>query len=633
MCGLAGLLAIDDALTLEEIENLQAMGVVLAHRGPDDSGCYVDPQNRCGFSFRRLAVIDVEGGRQPIANEDQTVWVACNGEIYNFQDLRRELTYGGHRFATRCDVEVIVHLYEDHGRRCLEKLHGMFAVALWDQRRGRLLLAVDRAGKKPLYYSQIGRRLAFGSELKALRRWRGFRADIDEPAVLDYLATGYIGPIRSIYRQVRKVPPGHYLTFDAATGRWGLPVPYWRLSGATTQSYRGTYRQACAELEQRLLEAVKLRLISDVPLGVLLSGGLDSSIVTALMVKAGADDVKTFSAGFEQQRYNELPLARALADHVGSRHTELMIQPPSAQQALEIAAAFDEPFGDSSAIPTYLICRLTRRHVTVALTGDGGDELFGGYWRYRAIQAIKQALTHRAGALTGLLEPWLTSAEHRSVATYTRRFLQACRAQSPGHAYASLIGPFAAPHCVNIIGPRLQRFLPDHVNAVADIFEAGAYGADPAGAAMWTDFHIYLPCDLLTKIDRASMAHGLECRCPILDHHLAEFAFSLPIKWRTTRLAGKRILRDTFGQLLPPILLKAPKRGFGVPIGAWLRNQWRDLVGEFLSKPLAAEEGWVSENVIKSLVREHQARQADHGHRLWVLIVLEAFLRSKPAPA
>lgn len=630
MCGLAGLLAIDQQLDQQQIENLQAMGQALEHRGPDDEGLYVDPENRMALAFRRLSIIDLGGGHQPMSNEDKTIWVACNGEIYNFQQLRSELIDSGHQFSTNSDTEVIVHLYEQFGWQCLGKLGGMFALAIWDQQIGRLILAVDRAGKKPLYYTQAAGRFAFASELKSLERWDDFDGRLDHTSLLEYLAYGYIGPQRSIYKDLWKLPPGHFLSLSSQNGRWTVPTRYWQMPRTR---FRGSYQDACVVLEEKLARAVRLRLISDVPLGVLLSGGLDSSIVTALTARASSKPVRTFSAGFEAEKYNELPLARIMAQHVGTDHTELMIKPPDAQQLLDIATGFDEPFADSSAIPTYLICQLTRQHVTVTLAGDGGDELFGGYRRHRAARVLRRVRQVAGGSLLGQIDKLLPASEYRSAASYLKRFALASKARTLGSAYSSLVGVFQQPALGAILGPALQESAANYRDQIAILFDSHTFSSDPAGMAMWADFNNYLPGDLLVKIDRASMANALECRSPLLDTDVTEFAFSLPARWRAGLLTGKKILRDTFGKLLPSEVLKAPKRGFGVPIGSWLRGPMQNLLHELLDKPQAVQSELLDGGAVQQLIDQHLAGRADNGHQLWSLLVLEMFLRRKPIAA
>jgi len=628
MCGLAGLLAIDQQLDQQQIENLQAMGQALEHRGPDDKGLYVDPENRMALAFRRLSIIDLGGGHQPMPNEDKTIWAACNGEIYNFQQLRSELIDSGHQFSTNSDTEVIVHLYEQFGWQCLGKLGGMFALAIWDQQIGRLILAVDRAGKKPLYYTQAAGRFAFASELKSLERWDDFNGRLDHTSLLEYLAYGYIGPQRSIYKDLWKLPPGHFLSLSSQNGRWVVPTRYWQMPRTR---FTGSYQDARVVLEEKLAQAVRLRLVSDVPLGVLLSGGLDSSIVTALTTRASSKPGRTFSAGVEAEKYNELPLARMMAQHVGTDHTELMIKPPDAQQLQDIATGFDEPFADSSAIPTYLICQLTRQHVTVALAGDGGDELFGGYRRHRAARVLRRIRQVAGGSLLGQLDKLLPASEYRSAASYFKRFAVASGAKTVGSAYSSLVGVFQQPALGAILGPALQESAANYRDQIAILFDSNTFGNDPAGMAMWADFNNYLPGDLLVKIDRASMANALECRSPLLDTDVTEFAFSLPVRWRAGLLVGKKILRDTFGKLLPAELLNAPKRGFGVPIGSWLRGPMHNLLHEFLEKPQAVQAELLDGGAVQQLIDQHLAGRADNGHQLWSLLVLEMFLRRKLA--
>ncbi len=565
------------------------MNATLVHRGPDEGS--VDTFGRCVLGHRRLQVIDLATGSQPVTNERGDVVAVFNGELYTFAELRAELAAKGHDVRGTGDTPVIPHLYEEHGPDFVERLSGMFAVAVWDASRERLLLARDRVGKKPLLWTRLSDgTLAFASELKALLAL-GIRREIDPAAIDEFLALQYIRAPRTALRGVHKLPPAHYLV--AENGNEHLER-YWQLEPRDSASVD--------EVREAVLGAVRRRLVADVPLGALLSGGLDSSVVVAAMAQASAAPVRTFTVGFGEPRYDERPYARAVAQRYGTEHTELVVEPNVPETLERLVETFDEPLGDEAALPTFLISEVARQHVTVALTGDGGDEAFAGYERYRA---------HRlAGRLHGA--PGLgasgsalrrLSREPRSTANRAGRFLQAAAA-SPAERYSRLMEVFPLALRRELLGEAHEVRLEPPRSGVAGL--------------QLLDVETYLPGDLLLKADLASMAHSLELRSPLLDHEVLELGVSLP-----ESLAGKQALRQAFAADLPAEVLTRRKTGFGVPISSWFRNELREPAADLL----LADRSLVSRATVKRLLDEHVSGRVDHGHRLWCLVVLELWQR------
>ncbi|MEW6249980.1 MAG: asparagine synthase (glutamine-hydrolyzing) [Planctomycetota bacterium] len=622
MCGIAGILSLSPRTRVDPAE-LDLMAAPLVHRGPDDQGRYVDPQRRCGLAFRRLSIIDLAGGNQPIANETRTVWTVFNGEIYNFPELRAELQVRGHRFSTRTDTEVIVHLYEEHGEGCFERLAGMFALALWDERRGRLLLARDRFGKKPLTYAVHDERLYFASEAKAILALPGVPRDLDPQSLHRYLIFQYVPAPHSIYRDFSKLLPGHYLTLEASRPLDDRPRAYWRLE---PRPFAGNYDDAKARLGELLTAAVRKRLIADVPLGAFLSGGVDSSIVVALMRALGVSPLRTFSIGFPDPRYDETTYARRVAERFGTEHHEHVVT-PEAREILDLLAwHFDEPFADSSAIPTYYVSRWTRQYVTVALSGDAGDECFAGYDRYRAVQ-LAARLDILPRALRSLFAAGAGLAPHAHPRTFGNRLhrFATALAGTPVQRYLAWVNVFPPALLADGYAPEFRARLDlDEPRAwLARLYDA--HPGPAADRAMHADFHSYLPYDLLTKVDIASMACSLECRAPFLDHELVEFARALPLEWRLARRGGKHILKDWARGRVPDVVLHRPKMGFGVPVGQWFRRELADLLRDrvLASDSLALRifrPAWLTQ-----LVETHIAGRANYEHPLWALLMLEAW--------
>lgn len=612
MCGIAGFVGWEQRGE-ESAATLRAMCDAIRHRGPDDAGYHTAPGVAIGM--RRLSIIDLAGGSQPIGNEDGTVQVVFNGEIYNYRELRTELIAAGHRFRTDSDTEVLVHLYEERGERLVHSLRGMFAFAVWDEKRQRLLLARDRLGIKPLYYWGTPQRLAFASELKSLQRLEGFPSRIDPRAVGQYLALGYVPEPDCIFAGVRKLRPGCVLVWEK--GREVQVSRYW--SPAVAENSRITEEDAAAELRRLLTEAVRYRLIADVPLGAFLSGGVDSSAVVAEMGRQMERPVRTFSIGFEEPEYNEAPHAAAVAAALGTEHTELIVRPDADALVERVIAAFDEPFADSSAIPTLLVSELARKHVTVVLSGDGGDEIFGGYTRYLDFARRNVPIP---AVLRGLLGRLAAGAPHGLLGR--RRLLELSRSFRGRYA-----GMVAVPLAVAEGGIAKPEVV-DAAGSLEDLF-AGWFEhfreRDEQTQLTLVDALSYLPGDILTKVDRMSMAVSLEARVPLLDHPLVEFAASLPAAFKFRQGQGKWIFREAVADLVPPPVLRKPKQGFGVPLDVWFRGPLRHRIDRLLRSDAPVRE-YVDGAALTRLTDEHQRARRNHAGVLWRALVLNMWLES-----
>ncbi len=631
MCGICGIVSSLE-LPAESSDRVRAMSQALRHRGPDDHGIYTD--SAAALAIRRLSIIDVAGGHEPIANEVFCVWVVFNGEIYNYRELRSDLESRGHRFRTRSDSEVIVHAYEEYGTECPARLAGMFAFAIWDSTRHRLFAARDRLGQKPFYYARCGERLCFGSELKALLTLPDLPREIDDVALHHYLSLQYVPEPWSIYRDIRKLPAAHWLAFEDGRLRLGR---YWSLDFEPKLVL--DEQQAGEELRRLLEQAVRRRLMSEVPLGAFLSGGLDSSIVVGLMAKHSSTPVKTFSIGFTFESLNELPHARKVAEHWHTEHHELVVTPERFDDLLpRLVDAFDEPFADSSAFQTYYLARETRRHVTVALNGDGGDECFAGYPRYwldryvRPYAALPGWLTQRlAPALFDLLpEPEQEVIEANWVLGL-KRLAQVARI-SPKASILRWGSYFDEAMKSKLYSPELGTRLEgvDSAELLAADFD-GARAESFLDRTLSVDLRSYLCGDILAKTDRMTMAHSLEGRSPFLDHELLEFVARLPARFKLRGRRGKVLLRDSFSEMLPPGIERRPKRGFAPPIESWLRHELRPAVHDLLLGPEAKLADLFSRRRMNDIVGEHETGKRDHGRRIWALLMLEGWLRRSSA--
>ena len=621
MCGIAGALSLSNAQPLTIAPMLDA----LQHRGPDGEGEWSD--GRCALGQRRLAIIDLSSaGQAPLSNEAGDVWVTFNGEIYNFVELRTELEKLGHRFRSGTDTEVIVHAYEQWGTRCVHRFRGMFAFAIWDQSKGRLFIARDRVGKKPLFYMRHGGDLLFASELQGLLALPAVPREPDAEALHTYLSWGYIPAPLTGFKGIKKLPAGHHMVIDTTK-----PDPvdqvtrYWDLRYSDKPPT--SQEEAGERLRTTLTEAVRLRLISDVPLGAFLSGGIDSSIVVGLMASLSPTPIKTFSIGFEEAAYDELAHARRVAQLWGTDHHEQIVKPDALEVVPLLARHYGEPFADSSAIPTFYVSQMTRQHVTVALNGDGGDESFCGYDRYWGAlwaQRLRRVPGLNVGAgLTARLAP----ADPKSTLTRATRFLQAA-GRRDADLYARWMSYFTPEDKGRLCSADFAKAAGSQSRPewFATLMADGD-ARDPAERAMSVDVRSYLPYDLLVKVDIASMANSLEGRSPFLDHEVMELAASLPMSMKLRGRSGKQLLKTAFSDLLPTENVNRPKMGFGVPVGEWFRGPLRDLLHDALLSRAASERGYFREAEVRRLVQEHEQGQQEHGAKLWNLLMLEMWHR------
>ncbi|MBD0372883.1 MAG: asparagine synthase (glutamine-hydrolyzing) [Pyrinomonadaceae bacterium] len=624
MCGIAGFVEREkeDAPGLgpERAEVLDRMCLVISHRGPDDQGTMV--RGTAALGMRRLSIIDLAGGHQPISGCDSRVTVVFNGEIYNYRELQKDLEARGHRFQTHSDTESIVHLYEEYGAACVEHLRGMFGFAIWDERERELFLARDRAGKKPLYYTLTPRgTLVFGSELKSLLEHKEVERSSDVEALDAYLTFGYVPDPLSIFRGVRKLPPGHHLTYKDGKIKveqyWDFPF-----EEETVQRSESDYLE---ELSALLDEAVRLRLVADVPLGAFLSGGVDSSAVVAFMSRHTAQPVKTFSIGFHEDSYSELKYARVAAKHFGTDHHEFIVTPDICHIVDELAWHFDEPFADSSAIPTYMVSKLAREHVKVVLSGDGGDELFAGYTRY-AVDRRRSGFAHLPSALRrGVMRPLSRSLPHGA---WGRNFLYNI-ALDPIDRYVDSISVFSELNKPSLYTEDFRREFQAHERIVERYrsLAASVTTKEPLDGMLYLDSKTYLPGDILTKVDRMSMAVSLEARVPLLDHRLIEFVSRIPASMKMRGLEAKHIFKRAVRDHVPAEILDRPKQGFGMPLQQWINEQLRERIRETLSDKRTRERGIIEERYVRRLLDEHERNRRDHSGQLWALFMLEEWHR------
>lgn len=632
MCGIVGVFDLRGRRPVDE-RLLRAMNDAQVHRGPDQDGAHLGPG--LGLGHRRLSIIDLSSGRQPMYNEDGTVVVVYNGEIFNFMDLRAELLRAGHHFETECDTEVIVHAWEEWGARSVERFRGMFAYALWDERQQILFLVRDRIGIKPLYYCETASGwLVFGSELKALLVHPEVAREIDPAAIEDYFALGYVPDPRSIYRGIGKLEPGHTLTIRRAGERASGPVvaQYWDLHFAAAPQQEASVK---AELIERLSEAVRIRMIADVPLGAFLSGGVDSSAVVAMMARAASDPVNTCSITFADPRFDESAYAEAVARRYATRHYAEQVDPDDFGLLDRLAGVYDEPFADSSAIPTYRVCEVARRRVTVALSGDGGDEGFAGYRRYRwhlREQSVRRALPQTLrGPLFGALAVCYPKLDWAPRPLRAKSTLQAL-ARSAIEAYFHNFSLIPDTERRALYSPALRRALAGY--RAIEVFNRHLPKApeDPLSQVQYLDFKTYLPGDILTKVDRASMAHSLEVRVPILDHKFVEWHATLPPALKLHNMEGKYIFKRALEPYLPQEVLYRPKMGFAVPLASWFRGPLRERTRSALLAGSLAEYDLFDPTRVARLVGDHQAGRRDHSAAIWALLMFEAFLRGARPP-
>ncbi|WP_437190971.1 asparagine synthase (glutamine-hydrolyzing) [Planctomicrobium sp. SH527] len=635
MCGIAGAVwnRLDAAIDRSVLSH---MTTAIQHRGPDDVGMFFSSElegnsspSQCALGHRRLSIIDLAGGHQPLSNEDGTVWTIFNGEIYNYRELRDELISRGHRFSTSSDTEVIVHLYEEFGQRCVEKMRGMFAFAVWDNRHGRLLLARDRMGQKPLIYRNTGTQLLFASELKALLQAPGVTRQVNPKSIDLFLTYQYIPHPHSIFEGIHKLPPAHVAVWEAGEVTVSR---YWEAPYSTVSTKPMSEEDWRKELRETLTEAVRLRMRSDVPIGAFLSGGVDSTIIAGLMQSLSDRPIHTFSIGFPIKEYDERSYARQAAAHLKTEHHEYLVEPSALEMLPKLIWHYDEPFGDSSAIPTMYLSDVTRQVVKVSLSGDGGDELFAGYSRYQAVH-----LAGRADWLPAPLKAMLgwrmwqripTSTKQGAWGRRGKRFIEAL-SQSPERRYLRWIGIFDQQLRNELYTPEFSNQLGgfDSGNFILDAYQQCPQ-RDFVTRTTSVDVQTYLPCDILTKVDIASMAYGLEARSPFMDHRVAELAARMPIELKFQPGQGKKILIETFRDLLPTSIQNRPKMGFGVPIDHWMRNEYRDMLRELLLSERSLQRGIFRKEAVERLINEHLTERWDHAYRLWNLLCLELWHRT-----
>lgn len=619
MCGICG---VWNYQTNELVDRdlVQRMTSTLAHRGPDDSGVYFEDTCGVGLGFRRLSIIDLShAGCQPMSNEDGSVWIVFNGEIYNFLSLRTELKARAHTFRSSTDTETVIHEYEELGTDCLRNLNGMFAFAIWDANRQRLLMACDRVGKKPLYYLDDGQRLVFASELKAILADHSIPREVDYTALSEYLALGYVPAPRTIFRDIHKLPPGHIMVLEkgkAVTRR------YWDWLPAFSADFARSEEEWIEMLQALLQTVVSERLISDVPMGVLLSGGVDSSAVVAAMAELGHRPIRTFSIGFEDEECSELPYARLIAQRFGTEHHEETVQPGHVRELLpRLVLQFDEPFADYSALPTYFVSKMARQHVTVALSGDGGDEALAGYNRYAQMMCEtgfdKMSLTLRQ-ALMAIPAKLLPSGRPG------RRFAQRMRV-SFNQRYAFCMRGLSEEQICALIRRDVAVHLERDGNSCISAAMQNAGALDQVSRMQYADSVTYLPGDILVKVDRMSMANSLEIRSPFLDYRFLELVATIPSQLRLRGNRGKYIFRKAMRAWLPDEILERPKMGFGFPLRDWFRDSLAGYAMDVFTDPVVKTHGLIDPKSATRLVRMHQSGKWDLGVPLWTLLVLEVW--------
>lgn len=621
MCGIAGY--VSGGAPAEQLI-AQKMCDQIRHRGPDDEGFYVD--GRCAIGMRRLSIIDIAGGHQPISNEDGTVWVVFNGEIYDYQNLRRDLIARGHQFRTNSDTETLVHLYEQEGIAGIAKLRGMFAYAIWDARHRKLLLVRDRFGKKPLYYTQTGDGFYFGSELKCLRA-AGVPLEMDSEAIRLYLRFGYIPDPWSAFAGVHKLPPAHWLTLSEdgkiTIGRyWETPPP---MEDETPRSEA----EICEEIRQVFDDSVRMRMIADVPLGAFLSGGIDSSLVVASMAMQSRLPVRTFAMGFEEQDFNELPYARLVAKKYNTEHHEQIVKPDAVDLLPRLIRYFDEPFADASAVPTYLVSQFAGQHVTVVLSGDGGDEFFGGYSSFAEAEEARKydAIPQWTRAILS------RTADALPYSAHGKNLLHAVSRPTPVERYFESISFSAYSLRARTLNP--EWLLPSDESTLRSVFGdailPNTWGS--VSQAMHFEATAKLAGDILVKVDRMSMANSIEVRCPLLDHVFAETANRIPNRMKLSGGKGKLILLKALGDRLPPELLTRPKAGFGIPLAKWLRGPLRPMLHDALTSRSFLDQGFTTATRIREVFQEHESGRRDNSYFLWLLLILQLWLADSEAPS
>jgi asparagine synthase (glutamine-hydrolysing) len=617
MCGITGI--VDTAKPIDR-DVLSRMANALRHRGPDDESYYVsDPKPgfaNVGFGFRRLSIIDLSGGRQPMCNEDGSLWLVCNGELYNFPEVKKRLIANGHKFRTGSDVEVLLHLYEEHGENCIEHVNGMFAFAIWDSKNQKLFLGRDRMGKKPLYYRETPTHFIFGSEVKALLQHPQCPRELDMSSLSKYLAYEYVPAPHCIFKGVKKLPAGHCLSWQ--NGKTSVRR-YWDVAFGKV-SVPNNENEVAEQLRERLKESVRLRLISDVPLGVFLSGGIDSSSVVALMSELrAAKQIKTFAIGFDVPSFDESRHARRIADYFSTDHREHIFSSKTLVDTLpDVSAFMDEPLGDASIVPTYLLSKFTREHVTVALGGDGGDELFAGYPTFQADRAAR--MIPLSGVVKALATPLAnllrSSGENFSLDFKIKQFLRGL-GHSAGIRNQAWLGSFTPDEQLELLKDS------GAIDRYSDITAHECSATDPIDRLTYFYCKFYLQDDILTKVDRASMACSLEVRAPFLDYTFVEFANSIPTHLKLRGFTTKYILKKAMANKLPPDIVGRGKKGFGIPVAKWFRNELRNFVADTFSETRIRQQGIFNDRAITRLWQEHQSGCKDNRKQLWTLFMFQ----------
>lgn len=631
MCGIAGYLNLDPERPAEP-GVVRSMADALVHRGPDDEGIHVE--GAVALGMRRLAIIDLQTGHQPIANEDGTIWVVFNGEVYNYLELRDQLASRGHRFRTRSDTEVLVHLYEEKGDEFVTAINAMAALALWDGRRRRLVLARDRMGKKPLHYALTPGAFVFGSEIKALLRHPAVRAEIDQGSMARYLVHEYVPCPGTIFRGIRKLRPGHVGVFEA--GRFS-ERPYWDLPQQSRPEGRPRGGPSVTEVEDTirgtLLEAVRCRLMSDVPLGVFLSGGIDSTSIVACMSRVAPGRVRSFSIAFDEPSFDESAHFRAVARHFGTQHEDRTLRPRELLDVLPgLTAKIDEPLGDASILPTYLLSRFTRESVTVALGGDGGDELFAGYPTYQAHRLARAYESLPAPLRAGVIEPLVrrlpVSRANISLDFKAKRFISGA-GHPPEIRNQIWLGSFSGPEALAVLSRDVRESL-----ARTDLFDVArehmrrAPASDPLGKLQYVDLKMYLQDCILVKVDRASMACSLEVRAPMLDHRFVELVAGLPTSWKLRRLRTKHIFKRAMRPWLPRGIVDRPKKGFGIPVAEWLRGPLKGMMLDLLAPARLIGQGILDPAAVGRMVEDHLEGRRDNRKPIWTLLMLQLWMEN-----
>ena len=633
MCGIAGAVWTQKGPPLPE-DILRQMAKVIEHRGPDGEGFHREQNAAAGVALahRRLSIIDLAGGKQPMCNEDETIWITFNGEIYNYRELRSELQKQGHQFRTDSDTETIVHLYEERGMDFLADLRGMFAFALWDRPRGRLILARDRLGQKPLIYRREKNRLLFASEIKSILQVPGVPREVNPHALSEYLTYLYVPQPRTMFAGIEKLPPAHYAVYENGELDIGC---YWDLD--LNRKIARPLEDVGEELNAQLDDAVRLRLRSDVPLGAFLSGGIDSTVIVGLMQRHATQATKTYTIGFPISDFDETADAKLIAEHLKTDHHTFEVSPDSLAVLPTLTWHYDEPFGDSSMIPTYYVSEVTRRHVKVALTGDGGDELFGGYTRYQTVHKVGRidnfpSFVRRL--LGNGLWDLLPAPDKQDAFLRKLRDRMRLLRKEPPERFVRWVTQFTAATRRALFTPefaaRLGNDDAEHVfvEAMNNCRERST-----GSQAMLTDLQTYLPDDLLVKVDIASMAHALECRSPFLDHHVVELATALPYTQKVSGTTSKYILKEIYRRMIPPQIASRRKMGFSIPLDHWFRNELRDFLYAHLTDPVCLNRGYFKPEAIHRLLAQHESGDWDHNRALWSLLCLELWHRMFIDPA